>query len=189
MYLQHFNPFHDKLGRFASSRAGQAAGRAKDTAKTAYGAAKTNKLVLRESSNASGTASSMLRRSADRSRKKMGKEMDLSNMTDDELRKRINRLNMEKQYRSLTTEDVMTGRDYAADILEATRDVLAIGASAVAIGTAMQAYRRNQGLLHGGIDYLEHHGILGQKWGKKNGPPYPLDASDHSDSEKKALRG
>ena len=21
-------------------------------------------------------------------------------------------------------------------------------------------------------DYLEHHGILGQKWGKKNGPPY-----------------
>lgn len=34
--------------------------------------------------------------------------------------------------------------------------------------------------------YLAHHGILGQKWGKKNGPPYPLDASDHSASEKKA---
>ncbi len=23
---------------------------------------------------------------------------------------------------------------------------------------------------------IYHHGILGQKWGKKNGPPYPLDA-------------
>lgn len=34
--------------------------------------------------------------------------------------------------------------------------------------------------------YLMHHGILGQKWGKKNGPPYPLGASDHSASEKKA---
>ena len=34
-------------------------------------------------------------------------------------------------------------------------------------------------------DYLSHHGILGQKWGKKNGPPYPLDAEDHSAAEKK----
>ena len=33
---------------------------------------------------------------------------------------------------------------------------------------------------------LYHHGILGQRWGKKNGPPYPLGASDHSASEKRA---
>lgn len=31
-----------------------------------------------------------------------------------------------------------------------------------------------------------HHGILGQRWGKKNGPPYPLGVGDHSASEKKA---
>ena len=35
-------------------------------------------------------------------------------------------------------------------------------------------------------NYLAHHGILGMKWGHKNGPPYPLGASDHSTSEKKA---
>lgn len=35
-------------------------------------------------------------------------------------------------------------------------------------------------------DYLAHHGVLGQKWGVQNGPPYPLGASDHSVSEKKA---
>ena len=34
--------------------------------------------------------------------------------------------------------------------------------------------------------YLKHHGIMGQKWGKQNGPPYPLDSKDHSSAEKKA---
>lgn len=33
---------------------------------------------------------------------------------------------------------------------------------------------------------LAHHGIRGQKWGVRNGPPYPLGEKDHSASEKKA---
>lgn len=31
--------------------------------------------------------------------------------------------------------------------------------------------------------YLAHHGILGQKWGRLNGPPYPLGSGDHSSKE------
>lgn len=35
--------------------------------------------------------------------------------------------------------------------------------------------------------YLAHHGILGQKWGTRNGPPYPLRGGDYTESEKKAI--
>ena len=35
-------------------------------------------------------------------------------------------------------------------------------------------------------EYLAHHGIRGQKWGVRNGPPYPLGEKDDSASEKKA---
>lgn len=32
---------------------------------------------------------------------------------------------------------------------------------------------------------IYHHGIKGQKWGVRNGPPYPLKPSDHSQEERK----
>ena len=35
---------------------------------------------------------------------------------------------------------------------------------------------------------IYHHGIKGQEWGVKNGPPYPLDPEDHSASEKRAKK-
>ncbi len=33
-------------------------------------------------------------------------------------------------------------------------------------------------------NYFAHHGIQGQKWGVKNGPPYPLDSKAKTSSEK-----
>ena len=34
---------------------------------------------------------------------------------------------------------------------------------------------------------LQHHGILGQEWGKRNGPPYPLGGGDYSKQEKEKI--
>lgn len=39
-----------------------------------------------------------------------------------------------------------------------------------------------------GNDFLEHHGILGQKWGKRLGPPYPLDGAAESRAEARTRR-
>lgn len=41
--------------------------------------------------------------------------------------------------------------------------------------------------------YFEHHGRLGQRWGKKNGPPYPLDykklsAEEREQDKKRTIR-
>ena len=35
------------------------------------------------------------------------------------------------------------------------------------------------------MNYISHHGILGQKWGKRNGPPYPLGGGDYTEAEKR----
>lgn len=34
---------------------------------------------------------------------------------------------------------------------------------------------------------LKHHGILGQQWGKRNGPPYPLGGGDYSKLERQKI--
>jgi hypothetical protein len=37
------------------------------------------------------------------------------------------------------------------------------------------------------MDWLQHHGILKQKWGVRNGPPYPLKGGAYTPAEKKAV--
>lgn len=34
---------------------------------------------------------------------------------------------------------------------------------------------------------LKHHGIVGQKWGQRNGPPYPLGGGDYSPRERREI--
>lgn len=71
-------------------------------------------------------------------------KMDLSNMTDQQLRDRINRANLEKQYSDMfgqNTATVSKGRQYVSDVLDTAGTVLTIGSSALAIALAIKELR------------------------------------------------
>lgn len=92
-------------------------------------------------SSAAKSASNIADRSKKHAKAKAAREIDVSEMSDAELQKAINRLNMEKQYKQLSTEDVGKGREYAADILATAGEVLAIGASVASIAVAIHTIK------------------------------------------------
>ena len=66
-------------------------------------------------------------------------KLDLSNMSDKELREEINRAYLERQYNDLFAPQKSTkGREYAAKTLEVAGSVLAIGSSALGIALAIK---------------------------------------------------
>lgn len=72
-------------------------------------------------------------------RSKKTSRMDLSNMTDQELRNRINREQLERQYNDMfAPETVSRGRERAAKMLDVAGNVLAVGSSALAIALAIK---------------------------------------------------
>lgn len=60
---------------------------------------------------------------------------DYSDITDQDLQKRVNRLNLEKQYGQLTgdTKYVMSGSEKAREMLQTIGSVIAVGASSAVI--------------------------------------------------------
>ena len=70
------------------------------------------------------------------------KNINTTQMSDQELRERINRMNMEKQYRSLMTEDIDSGSKYVSNILSTVGDVVTVAASAASIAVAIHTLRK-----------------------------------------------
>ena len=112
----------DENGRVSGDNSGRARGAVHQTVANDY-----------KNAGAGLQSSSISSRGANRKQAKAMDEMDLSKMTDKELQAAINRLNLERNYKSLSTEHIKSGRDYVSSFLSTTGDVLAIGASAASI--------------------------------------------------------
>lgn len=121
---------YDENGRINGDNSGRAIGAVHQTVANDYKNASSG---LQSASNAAKAASSINNRGANRKQAKAMEQMDLSKMTDKDLQAAINRLNLERNYKALSTEHIKSGRDYVSSFLSTTGDVLAIGASAASI--------------------------------------------------------
>ena len=93
--------------------------------------------VLNSGSNIAGITSRMAARSDAKKMAKAASKIDVSEMSDAELRNRINRMNMERQYKQLKAEEISKGRGRVSGILSTAGDILAVGASAASIAVAI----------------------------------------------------
>ena len=75
-------------------------------------------------------------KNVERSRKK------LESMSDDDLRKAVNRMDLERQYSNLKSETVSRGRVTADKVLSIAGDALAIGVSATAIAVSIAKLKK-----------------------------------------------
>ena len=71
------------------------------------------------------------------------KPADLSKVSDQELRQRINRIEMERRYNNLRYEETRNGYDKATDILDIVGDVAAISASVASVAAVVYGMSKN----------------------------------------------
>lgn len=98
--------------------------------------------ITSSTSNISRTGGKIARSSARRDQQKYQNKMDVSKMTDQELQKAVNRMNLERNFKSLSAEQIGAGKRYAGDILDDIGDILQIGTSVAAILAAIHTLRK-----------------------------------------------
>ena len=74
----------------------------------------------------------------DNATKKPSEKQDLSHLSDAELQKRVNRINLERQYNSLTQTETKSGWEKASEVLDIFGDVVMIG---VGIATIYKTFK------------------------------------------------
>ena len=62
-------------------------------------------------------------------------------LSDDELRRRVSRLNMEKQYNSLTGNETKRGAEIVSNVLSTIGSIAAIGSSVASIALAIKTIK------------------------------------------------
>lgn len=122
--------------RYKTTKKGKTEGFNADPEKWARNDLSGNKRVADEAAN---LASKVKKLNDDSLRNRPKKQMDLSSMTDKEMRDQINRAILERQYNDMfNPENTSRGREHVSRVLETAGTVLAIGSSALGIALAIK---------------------------------------------------
>lgn len=110
---------------------------------SATGKLEKTKKVVDAASNLINQAKNLNRNKINASQGKQ--TMDLSNMTDQQLRDEINRYNLEKRYHEIFAKDsdeIARGQRYVSEALDVVGDLAVVGSSALAIALAIKELRK-----------------------------------------------
>lgn len=97
---------------------------------------------LRAASNISRSSSSAISKSSRNKKRDIVNKEDISEMSDKELQQAVNRMNLERQYKSLKADQINLGRDRVSEYLDIGGDVLAGLGSAALIFMAIHNFRK-----------------------------------------------
>lgn len=126
-------------GRVSADQAGKAHSRIHQEVANDY---QNVSQIANQGSQIARNSRNLAEQSANRARQRAAAKIDVSQMTDKELQQAINRMNLERSYKSLSTEQVGAGRRFAGELLQTGGEVLAIGASAASIMVAIHQLRK-----------------------------------------------
>lgn len=89
--------------------------------------------ITKETKNSIDNAQSVVRSAGKIRRMSNPQENRAKGLSDEELRKRINRINLERQYNDLTAQDTAKGYEVAAEVLSIAGSVASIAVSAATV--------------------------------------------------------
>lgn len=101
-----------------------------------------NPKVLNSTSQLLQNASNLSRTRDRAAGDKAVKSMDLSKMSDDELRNAVNRRRMEQQYASLKQEDIKRGKRTMSNFLETSANTIIVTTSAITVAKSLAPYAK-----------------------------------------------
>lgn len=98
--------------------------------------------IQNEGSNIARNAKNLSSDKQRRDREKIKRGIDVSKMSNKQLQDAITRMNLERSYKSLTAENIESGKRHLSDYLDSVGSLLALGASAASIAATIYELKK-----------------------------------------------